>query len=318
MARWSEFESQAPEMAAAGRKLLFQFGRGLAYLATIRPDGGPRLHPIAPSLEAARLRGTILPGPKLADLARDPRFALHTPGPEDTDDEFYITGTASVLERRDDGAAVVEFDIERALLATYRPRAEGNTWPPKYDRWSDATKRAAAKAPAGSSVPHTGLPWHEFAAREPELAARGREIIRQFGIGLGFMATVRRDGGPRLHPFCPTFSGEGLYGLILGASPKCRDLLRDGRVAVHACQPIDRDDEFVISGTAELIESKEMEDQVRTSALADGMTSTNDETLFEFRIERALLATYKPRGEQDNWPPAYTTWRLGQPVPVVR
>jgi hypothetical protein len=154
------------------------------------------------------------------------------------------------------------------------------------------------------------LRWHELAEREPALAERGRGLIRQFGIGLGYLATVRPDGGPRLHPFCPTFSGDGLYGLILGTSPKCRDLLRDGRIALHAFQPADRDDEFCFEGTAEHIDSKEMEDQVRASAMADGMTSTNDETLFEFRLERALLATYRPRAEPDNWPPAYTAWRL--------
>ena len=34
MATWAEFESAAPAIAAAGKTMLYQFGVGLAYLAT--------------------------------------------------------------------------------------------------------------------------------------------------------------------------------------------------------------------------------------------------------------------------------------------
>jgi len=48
VARWEDLERQAPELAGHGRRLLYQFGLGLGFLATIRPDGGPRLHPFCP------------------------------------------------------------------------------------------------------------------------------------------------------------------------------------------------------------------------------------------------------------------------------
>ena len=38
--------------------------------------------------------------------------------------------------------------------------------------------------------------WAEFAAAEPELADAGRSQLYQFGVGLAFLATVRRDGAP--------------------------------------------------------------------------------------------------------------------------
>ena len=41
--------------------------------------------------------------------------------------------------------------------------------------------------------------WNEFASAAPELAAAGRTLINQFQVGLAFLATVRKDGGPRLH-----------------------------------------------------------------------------------------------------------------------
>src|SRR5688572_17751916 len=43
---WSVFERERPDLAAVGSTLLYQFGMGLGFLATVRADGGPRLHPI--------------------------------------------------------------------------------------------------------------------------------------------------------------------------------------------------------------------------------------------------------------------------------
>ncbi len=154
------------------------------------------------------------------------------------------------------------------------------------------------------------LTWSEFAGEAPEMAAAGRRLLYQFGIGLGYLATVRGDGAPRLHPFCPILCADGLYGLILPESPKCGDLARDGRYAIHACNPQDRDDEFVVSGLARL--AGERVAAVRAAFLTSpGATSTGTETCFEFLIDRALHAAYKPRSEGNTWPPAYTRWRAG-------
>ena len=49
MARWAQFEIDAPELAMEGKLLFYQFGVGLGFLATIRENGGPRLHPICPT-----------------------------------------------------------------------------------------------------------------------------------------------------------------------------------------------------------------------------------------------------------------------------
>ena len=77
--------------------------------------------------------------------------------------------------------------------------------------------------------------WKEFAAGEPDLAETGRSLLFQFKVGLAFLATVRRDGAPRLHPVCPVLSDDRLFVLITALSPKRRDLLRDGilRDAAH-------------------------------------------------------------------------------------
>lgn len=82
--------------------------------------------------------------------------------------------------------------------------------------------------------------WGDFAAARPDLAQAARELLYQHGVGLAFLATVRRDGGPRLHPMCPLLAGPGMYAFII-PSPKQEDLLRDGRYAMHSL-PADPDE----------------------------------------------------------------------------
>src|SRR5437899_7373192 len=99
--------------------------------------------------------------------------------------------------------------------------------------------------------------WHEFAAAEPELAAAGRSLLFQFGVGLAFLATVRKDGAPRLHPLCPVLSNDRLFVLITPTSPKRSDLLRDGRYARQTfAHPKPGSDEFYPTGRALLVEDQ--------------------------------------------------------------
>ena len=147
--------------------------------------------------------------------------------------------------------------------------------------------------------------WAEFEAAMPEMAAEGRKLLYQFGLGLGFLATVRPDGGPRLHPMCPILAEGGLWAFI-GDSPKLRDLRRDGRFAIHAFPPEKVDDEFYVTGRAVEITAHELIAAVRAAYHAPIQTA--DEVLFEFHLERALWAKYGPR---PSWPPAYTRWAQG-------
>ena len=64
MASWSEFTTAAPSLAAAIRAALHQYGAGLGYLATIRPDGGPRIHPVSPAVVGGGLYCCLLDTPK--------------------------------------------------------------------------------------------------------------------------------------------------------------------------------------------------------------------------------------------------------------
>jgi hypothetical protein len=147
--------------------------------------------------------------------------------------------------------------------------------------------------------------WADFEASAPELAAKGRALLYQYGPPLGYLGTVRPDGGPRVHPFCPVVAAGGLWAYILRTSPKGADLRRDPRFALHAFCPPDIDDEFFVRGRAEPIEPTEGLKAAIIAAAVPATVGGADEQLFALSIDRVLVATYTHRGQ---WPPSYERW----------
>ena len=147
--------------------------------------------------------------------------------------------------------------------------------------------------------------WSEFERVAPEVAEAGKGLFTQFGVGLAFLATVRSDGGPRLHPMCPLIAEGGLFAFLI-PSPKQRDLMRDRRFAMHAFPPEEVDDEFCVTGTARVIGPGPLRAAL---AAVHNAKVEDDHSLFEFDIRTALLARYRSRGD---WPPTYTVWRQAE------
>jgi Pyridoxamine 5'-phosphate oxidase len=150
MRRWAEFAAEAPRLEAFGRRRL---ERRVAYLATIRADGSPRLHPVSPFIGGGCLVIYMEPTSlKVADLRRDARYALHC-GVEDNEGgegEFYVTGRAEEIINAERRTAAVgwaeavgydpvarhvffEFKLDQVLATTYD---EG----PKRERWRADSK----------------------------------------------------------------------------------------------------------------------------------------------------------------------------------
>jgi hypothetical protein len=74
--------------------------------------------------------------------------------------------------------------------------------------------------------------WAKFEAEAPELAARVRERFDAHGHKT--IATLRRDGSPRISGTEAVFEDEDLWiGSMLDAV-KARDLKRDPRYALHS------------------------------------------------------------------------------------
>ena len=155
MVTWREFAGARPDLAEAGRTLLYQYGVGLAFVATVRPDGGPRLHPVCPVLLAEEgLYALLVPSPKREDLRRDPRYAMHSFPCEQNEDAFYVVGTtrpsddpslrrmvgAQFLTEREwdapppgfDQQELFEFDVERCLYTRTGGHGDSN---PEHTIW---------------------------------------------------------------------------------------------------------------------------------------------------------------------------------------
>ena len=78
MVGWTEFAATAPSIAEVFARRHQATGK-LCMLATIRADGSPRISPMEPRIFEGHLTVVGMPGTmKFADLARDPRFCLHT------------------------------------------------------------------------------------------------------------------------------------------------------------------------------------------------------------------------------------------------
>jgi hypothetical protein len=77
MASWAELEHAAPELAHA---IVRRFGAHKhALIATVRRDGAPRISGIETTFRNGELWLAMMPDSRKADdLARDPRFALHS------------------------------------------------------------------------------------------------------------------------------------------------------------------------------------------------------------------------------------------------
>jgi hypothetical protein len=122
---WSDFKAQQPELASQGADLMYHYGVGLAFLGTVRADGGPRLHPMCPLLTDSGLYAFIVPSPKQRDLHRDGRYAMHSFPLENNEDAFYLSGVAShVSDPQIRDRLARQFADERSDLALARPGEE--------------------------------------------------------------------------------------------------------------------------------------------------------------------------------------------------
>jgi hypothetical protein len=157
--------------------------------------------------------------------------------------------------------------------------------------------------------------WGELQKARPDLEAAGQAHLYRVGVGLAFLATVRADGGPRLHPMCPVIDGDDLYAFLV-PSPKRSDLHRDGRYAMHCYPPDDNEDAFYITGHARVVNDRDTHDRVAARFLKERGWSEPpedfaDQELFVFDIDTCLVTTTTGHGDPH---PAHTVWRAHEPA----
>ncbi|MDQ1397120.1 MAG: hypothetical protein QOG64_2379 [Acidimicrobiaceae bacterium] len=154
--------------------------------------------------------------------------------------------------------------------------------------------------------------WPELAALRPDLTEAGVALLYQHDVGLGFLATVRPDGGPRLHPMCPILTGDGMFAFIV-PSPKQTDLRRDGRYALHSFPCPDGEDAFAVTGRARLVEDGSVRTALSEQFVAERAqfavpAPSDDDLLFELLVEGCLLTRTTGHGDPA---PQHTVWRAG-------
>ena len=145
------------------------------------------------------------------------------------------------------------------------------------------------------------MSWKSLEDQQPDLAAFGAERLNG---KVAYLATVRKDGSPRVHPMTPIIGQGHLFVFMEPTSPKGHDLQRDGRYAMH-CSVNDNSGasgEFILTGQAHLTDNPELR------ALAVVLASYTPEEryiLFEFEVDSAASTLY-PEGQ-----PVRRSWKRG-------
>ena len=108
MPGWSDFEREAPELAARVRERLDAHAHKT--LATIRRDGSPRISGTETALRDGELWiGSMWEARKARDLHRDPRFALHSGSddPPEWGGDAKLAGIAEEITDSERVAAII-------------------------------------------------------------------------------------------------------------------------------------------------------------------------------------------------------------------
>lgn len=164
--------------------------------------------------------------------------------------------------------------------------------------------------------------WAEFEDAQPRLAALGNQ--RLIAPGVVFIATIRRDGAPRLSPVEPLLMDGDLLLSMLWQSRKAADLVRDPRILVHSIVTSrdGRDGEFKVRGTAQTKNSPQTQ---RRYAIAVARSLGWDPTpgrfhLFSIDIDDVVFIEYDDAtGDQHlaSWPPGREFVRRGTSATTV-
>lgn len=140
--------------------------------------------------------------------------------------------------------------------------------------------------------------WSQFRDAQPALADRARQRLHG---RVSYLATVRKDGSPRVHPVTPIVSSAALYLFMEPTSPKGRDLERDPRFALHAAVE-DNDGgggELLIAGTATRVADAASRDE---ATAASTYAPADRYILFALEVSEVLDTTYPgSRPERHHW-----------------
>ena len=143
------------------------------------------------------------------------------------------------------------------------------------------------------------MSWQALEHSNPTLAAFG---LQRLAGNVAYLATVRKDGSPRVHPVTPIIGQGRLFIFMEPTSPKGGDLRRGSLYALH-CAVSDNSGEsgeFIVTGRGQLV------DNPQTRALAAQLSSyqpADRYILFELSVESASATRYENgKPAREHWP----------------
>src|SRR6185436_808013 len=151
MARWSEVEAEAPELAARARSLFDGFTHKT--MATLRRDGSPRISGTEVEFaDGEMFIGSMSRAVKALDLRRDPRFAIHSGSadPRDWPGDAKIAGRAEEVSEPGADSHRFRLDISELVVVRLGDPADHlviESWPEGRARPSSRRTRTASSRP---------------------------------------------------------------------------------------------------------------------------------------------------------------------------
>lgn len=139
--------------------------------------------------------------------------------------------------------------------------------------------------------------WSDIAAQAPELASAVRRRFES--VGLGFLATLRANGSPRLSGIEPLFSDDEVWLAMMTDSRKGADLRRDPRLALHSASA-DKDvaqGDAKLTGRAHLVEGDDDLERFRRAFATATGDEPPDGPMDLFRIDVTELSFLRPAGD---------------------
>lgn len=155
--------------------------------------------------------------------------------------------------------------------------------------------------------------WSHVEHAAPDLAQQVRARFETYGLGL--LATLRRDGWPRLSGIEPLFAMGELWLGMMPDSRKAADLLRDPRFAMH-CAGTDKQvtaGDAKLSGIAVPVVSDEDLRQYTEAFTSVNGYAPGSGPFTLFRADVRELSFLKPAGDHLD----ISWWRAGESVRTV-
>ena len=129
--------------------------------------------------------------------------------------------------------------------------------------------------------------WREVEADAPELASRVRAVFDAHRHKL--LATLRRDGSPRISGIEATFADGELWLGMMPGSRKALDLRRDPRLALHSASLDPPDDPTTWPGDAKLAgRAVEVDDPALKERFAGGGGQPGQSHLFRVEVDEVV------------------------------